>query len=135
MISPPSTFRSRSTSRLLLTLVVPLVAPISIAVAAPNAFTVVALVFSKLNVVWLVVRSPPSILTSLSKSTLAVLNVINSEPLVVSNAIYSEDPSLTKKALVALSSTRILTLARSLPSAKSSEPSVVSTSRYLSDPC
>ena len=70
----------------LLIVAVPEVAPISIAVAEPNAFTVVAFVSNKLNVVALVVISPPSTFKSRSMSTLAVLNVVNSEPFVVVNA-------------------------------------------------
>ena len=57
--SPPSILTSPSTSRLLLILVVPVAAPISNVVAAPPTFRVVAVVFNKLNVVWLVVKSPP----------------------------------------------------------------------------
>ena len=70
-MSPPLTCRSRSTSRLLLTLVVPVAAPISRVVAAPAKFTVVAVAFNRLNVVWLVVMSPP--LTSRSRSTTRLL--------------------------------------------------------------
>ena len=137
-MSPPSTFRSRSTSKLLLTLVVPVAAPISIAVpavamfavvAAPKALIVVALVLRRLNVAWFVVMSPPSIFRSLSISTLPVLNVISSEPFVVSTAIYSEVPSFTKKAFVTLSSTTTFTLVRLLPRVVSSALSVVSISR------
>ena len=68
--SPPSMLTSPSTSRLLLTLVVPVAAPICMFVAAPAKFTVVALVLAKLNVVVLTVKSPPSMLTSPSTSKL-----------------------------------------------------------------
>ena len=47
--SPPSIFTSPSTSRSLLTLVVPVAAPISTVVAAPKALTVVALVLRRLK--------------------------------------------------------------------------------------
>ena len=57
--SPPRTAKSKSTVKLLLTLVVPVAAPISIAVAAPAKFTVVAVPFTRLNVVWFVAMSPP----------------------------------------------------------------------------
>ena len=57
--SPPSMLTSPSTSKLLLMLVVPVAAPISNVVAAPPTLSVVAVVFNKLNVVWLVVKSPP----------------------------------------------------------------------------
>ena len=59
VISPPSTFRSRSISTLLLMLVVPVVAPISNVVAAFAKFTVVAVVLIRLNDVAVVVKSPP----------------------------------------------------------------------------
>ena len=49
--SPPSMLTSPSTSRLLLMLVVPVVAPISNVVAAPAKFTVVAVVLARLKVV------------------------------------------------------------------------------------
>jgi len=49
--SPPSILMSPSTSKLLLILVVPDEEPISIVVAAPAKFTVVAVAFNKLNVV------------------------------------------------------------------------------------
>jgi hypothetical protein len=51
----------------LLMVIVPVLAPTANVEAAPNAFKVVAVVFNKLNVVWLVVMSPPR--TSKSKST------------------------------------------------------------------
>ena len=57
--SPPSILTSPSTSKLLLMLVVPVAAPSSNVVAAPNALTVAAVAFSKLNVVAVVVISPP----------------------------------------------------------------------------
>ena len=63
-------------SRSLLTLVVPVAAPMSTAVAAPNAFTVVAFVFNKLNVVWFVVISPPSTFKSRSTSKLLLILVV-----------------------------------------------------------
>ena len=47
VISPPLTCKSRSTTRLLLTLVSPVAAPISTSVAAPAKFTVVATVLYK----------------------------------------------------------------------------------------
>ena len=49
--SPPSILTSPSTSKLLLILVVPVAAPISMLVAAPPKLIVVATVFNKLNVV------------------------------------------------------------------------------------
>ena len=50
VISPPSTFKSPSRSTVALLMdTVPVEAPISILVAAPNALTVVAFVLSKLN--------------------------------------------------------------------------------------
>ena len=49
--SPPSILTSPSTSRLFLILVVPVAAPIAIAVPAPAKFTVVAVAFNRLNVV------------------------------------------------------------------------------------
>jgi len=58
--SPPLTCTSPSTTRLLLMLVVPVEAPNSKVVAAPNALTVVAAVFTRLNVVVDTVKSPPS---------------------------------------------------------------------------
>jgi hypothetical protein len=64
---------SPSTSKLLLMLVVPVAAPICISVAAPNAFTVVAVALARLNVVVLTVKSPPSMLTSPSTSRLTVV--------------------------------------------------------------
>ena len=57
--SPPSMFRSPSTSRLLLMLVVPVTAPISTKVPAPAKLTVVAVALSRLKVAAEVVRSPP----------------------------------------------------------------------------
>jgi len=74
--SPPSIFTSPSTSRLLLTLVVPVAEPISMVVAAPAKFTVVALVFARLKVEVETVRSPPSILTSPSTSRLLLMFVV-----------------------------------------------------------
>jgi len=74
--SPPSMLTSPSTSKLLLILVVPVAAPISIVVAAPAKFTVVALVFARLKVVVDTVRSPPSILTSPSTSRLLLMLVV-----------------------------------------------------------
>jgi len=74
--SPPSILTSPSTSKLLLTLVVPVAAPSSKVVAAPNALTVVAVVLAKLNVVVDTVRSPPSILTSPSTSKLLLILVV-----------------------------------------------------------
>ena len=62
--SPPSILISPSTSRLLLTFVIPVAAPIWISVAAPAKLTVVAVVLSKLKVVWFVVKSPPWISAS-----------------------------------------------------------------------
>ena len=50
-MSPPLTCRSRSTTRLLLTLVVPVAAPTSSVVAAPAKFTVVATVLNTFCVV------------------------------------------------------------------------------------
>jgi hypothetical protein len=80
VISPPSTLRSKSTSKLFLTLVVPVDAPKVSKVAALNAFTVAAFVFAILNVDVLTVKSPPSILMSPSTSrlprTLAPLVVV-----------------------------------------------------------
>ena len=55
--------------------VVPLPAPRFNAVAAPNAFTVVAVVLSKLNVVWLVVTSPPLTCRSPFNTVLALIIV------------------------------------------------------------
>ena len=75
-MSPPSTFKSRSTSKLLLILVVPVVAPISIAVPAPKALTVVAVVLARLNVAVETVKSPPSIFTSPSTSKLLLTFVV-----------------------------------------------------------
>ena len=72
----PFTVRLPSTTRLLLILVVPVAEPISIVVAAPNALTVVAVVFSKLNVVTLVLISPPSTFRSPSISTLLCTVVV-----------------------------------------------------------
>ena len=57
------------TLKALLTVVVPVPAPIDIVVPAPPIFKVVAVVFTRLNVVWFVVRSPPLI----SKSEAAVI--------------------------------------------------------------
>ena len=48
----------------LLSVRVPVVAPIAIVVPAPPMFRVVAVELRRLNVVWLVVRSPPFIATS-----------------------------------------------------------------------
>ena len=76
VISPPSTLISPSTSRLLRILVVPVVAANTRLVAAPNAFTVVAVVLAKLKVVVLTVKSPPSILTSPSTSRLLLMLVV-----------------------------------------------------------
>ena len=76
VISPPRTSRSKSTCKLLFTSVVPVTAPIKIVVAAPNAFTVVALALAKLNVDVLTVKSPPSILTSPSTSRLLLIFVV-----------------------------------------------------------
>ena len=74
--SPPSILTSPSTSRLLLIFVVPVAAPISIEVAAPAKFTVVALALAKLNVEVDTVKSPPSILTSPSTSRLLLTFVV-----------------------------------------------------------
>ena len=54
-MSPPLTAKSFRT------VVVPVVAPIVTAVPAPNALTVDALVFNKLNVVFTVDKVPPVI--------------------------------------------------------------------------
>ena len=69
-------FVSPSISRLLLILVVPVAAPISIAVAALKALTVVAFAVARLNVVVETVRSPPSIFTSPSTSRLLFTLVV-----------------------------------------------------------
>ena len=76
VISPPSTFRSKSTSKLLLMLVVPVAAPISNVVAAFAKFTVVALALIRLNDVALVVMSPPSTFRSKSTSKLLLTLVV-----------------------------------------------------------
>ena len=76
VISPPSTFRSKSMSTLLLILVVPVAAPISNVVAAFAKFTVVAVALIKLNVVALVVISPPSTFKSRSTSKLLLTFVV-----------------------------------------------------------
>ncbi len=60
VISPPSTFKSKSMSTLCLIVVVPMpTAPIVNCVVPPNAFTILALSSNKLNVVEVVVKSPP----------------------------------------------------------------------------
>ena len=74
--SPPRTAKSKSTVKLLLTLVVPVAAPISSAVAAFAKLTVVALALIRLNVVALVVMSPPSTFRSRSISTLLLMLVV-----------------------------------------------------------
>ena len=74
--SPPSILTSPSTSRLFLTLVVPVAAPILTAVPAPAKFTVVAVVFNKLNVTTLVVMSPPLTARSPDIAVLALLIVV-----------------------------------------------------------
>ena len=56
--------------------VVPVLAPILTAVAAPNKLPVVAVVLAKLNVVVLTVKSPPSMLTSPSTSKLLLMFVV-----------------------------------------------------------
>ena len=58
-ILAPPTSKLPSTLRALLTEVVPVAAPISIAVAAPPMLSVVAVALTKLNVVAVVVISPP----------------------------------------------------------------------------
>jgi hypothetical protein len=60
----PSIETLPSTSKLLLIFVVPVAAPNSKVVAAVNAFTVAAFAVSRLNVVAVVVKSPPLIATS-----------------------------------------------------------------------
>ena len=74
--SPPSILTSPSTSRLFLTVVVPVAAPMFIAVPAEPKLIVLAADVSKLNVLWLVVKSPPSILTSPSTSKLLLMLVV-----------------------------------------------------------
>ena len=59
-----------------LIVVVPVVAPIVIAVPAPNKLPVVAVVLAILNVAVLTVKSPPSILTSPSTSRLLLTFVV-----------------------------------------------------------
>ena len=76
VISPPSTFKSRSISTIFLNLVVPLAAPINISVAAPPMFSVVAVVLIRLNVAALVVISPPSTFKSRSTSRLFLTLVV-----------------------------------------------------------
>ena len=51
---------------------IPEVAPITSAVAAPNASILVAVAFKSLNAVRFVVTSPPSIFKSPSRSTVAL---------------------------------------------------------------
>ena len=58
------------------TLVVPVAAPSSSVVAAPPMFSVVAVVFARLNVVVETVRSPPSIFTSPSTSKSLLIFVV-----------------------------------------------------------
>ena len=77
--SPPSTLTSPSTSKLLLTLVVPEAAPNSNVVAAPPILSVVAVVLIKLNVVWSVPMSPPPTNKSLATPRPPA---VNKEPVV-----------------------------------------------------
>ncbi len=67
--SPPPIVRSPVNEKLFLIVVVPLVEPIVIAVAALPMFSVVVVVSIRLNVVWLVVMSPP--LTAMSAENVA----------------------------------------------------------------
>ena len=73
VVSVPFTVKSPAivtfppTNKLFLIFVTPVAAAKFNVVALPNAFTVVAVVLSRLNVVWLVVISPPRM--SISKST------------------------------------------------------------------
>ena len=62
--SPPLIVRSPVSEKLFLIVVVPLVAPSVRLVAAPPMFSVVAVPLIKLNVLWLVVMSPPLTATS-----------------------------------------------------------------------
>ena len=86
--SPPLTARSPSiialmpavntpsTFKLFLTVVIPVLELILVEVLAPNALTVVAVVLKRLNVTAVVVKSPPSILTSPSISKLFLILVV-----------------------------------------------------------
>ena len=64
MRSPPPIVKSPLNDSSLLIVVVPLLAPIDTLVAAPPMFSVVAVLLIKLNVLWLVVMSPPLTATS-----------------------------------------------------------------------
>ena len=57
--SPPPIVKSPLSEKLLFMVVVPLLAPIDTLVAAPPMFSVVVVVLIRLNVLWLVVMSPP----------------------------------------------------------------------------
>ena len=68
--SPPSIFKSPSRSTVVLRMVaIPVVAPITSAVAAPKALILVAVAFNRLNAVRFVVISPPSTFKFKSIST------------------------------------------------------------------
>ena len=62
--SPPPIVKSPANDSSLLMVVVPLLAPIDTLVAAPPMFSVVAVLLIRLNVLWLVVMSPPLTATS-----------------------------------------------------------------------
>jgi len=62
--SPPLIVKSPVSEKLFLMVVVPLVAPSVKLVAAPPMFSVVAVLLIRLNVLWLVVMSPPYTATS-----------------------------------------------------------------------
>ena len=87
--------------------VVPVLAPICTLVAAPPKLIVVAVVSIKLNVDWVVVRSPPftltSLLTSRSPPTFTLPIVLN-RPVPISNVpvplIFIPSPLLNSKSPV-----------------------------------
>ena len=106
VISSPSTFKSppRSVLPVASTLKLPLSLPITKVVAELAKLTLVAVVLSRLNVVELVVKSPPSTFKSRSISTAppTFKSVANpTPPVTVSAPVVGDDDAVVSLTLIA----------------------------------